>query len=195
MRGEGRNVSRPVEFSAARPLLADKAGREKSGLQAASPASTPPARSPQPSALSPRLADAALPSPGKSGCPVGPRGQTKTRGLEAKSKTKTHARFPPGRAKLHRGAARRARDGGAGRGSPGAVTAEALSSPSPCPRQPPPPTPGLTKVCQVPPPRLPSPSGSAASPAHLGAGARCPAPAHLGTRALARPPVAPTAAR
>lgn len=35
--GEGRNVSRPVEFSAARPLLADKAGRAKSGLQAVSP--------------------------------------------------------------------------------------------------------------------------------------------------------------
>lgn len=72
MRGEGRNVSRPVEFSAARPLLADKARREKSGLEAASPASTPPARSPQPSALSPRLADTALPSPGKSGYPGGP---------------------------------------------------------------------------------------------------------------------------
>lgn len=85
MRGEGRNVSRPVEFSAARPLLADKAGRAKSGLQAASPECTPPARSRAPRARgSPTLLCL---SPGKSGCPGGPEG-SEDRGFAAKAKPK-----------------------------------------------------------------------------------------------------------
>ncbi|XP_040597938.1 atherin-like [Mesocricetus auratus] len=176
VRGEGRNVSRPVEFSAARPLLADKAGRAGEVWAAACEPRIHPA-SPQPAAARPEPA-ARIPSPPRekrlSGRP--PR-TAKTRAACGNSHTKKGRPIPagrPGRARLHRGAA----DGGAGRGSAGAVTAEVLSSPSPCPRQPPPPTPGLTKVCQVPPPGQPSPWGSA--------GARRPAPAHLGARPLAR---------
>lgn len=190
-------MSRPVEFSAARPLLADKAGRAKSGLQAASPESTPQARSPQPRALSPRVAAATLPSPGKSGCPGGPEASEDRReGLRQKAKPK---RKPDSR--------RGARGSTAGQcAGPGMAVrgeeAPALSPPRgpfvtvtlPSPASTP--NPGLAKVCQVRPPRLPSPSGrERARPAHLSAGARCPLAqpplAHLSTRALARPRLPP----
>lgn len=89
MGSEGRNVSRPVEFSAARPLLADKAGRAKSPLQAPSPASAPHTRSQQPRALSPPIAAAALClPPWKSRCPGGPPRTAEIRGLGAKPKPK-----------------------------------------------------------------------------------------------------------
>lgn len=186
MRGEGRNVSRPVEFSAARPLLADKAGRAKSGLQAASPESTPQARSPQPRAPSPRVADAALPFPGEKRVSRRPRGQRRPWRACGKSKTKKDARLPPGRARLRGGAARWARDGGAGRGSASAVTAEALSSPSPCPRQPPPPSPGWQKFAKSGRPGCRAPRG--ARPVRL-TSARAP------TRPLAQPPLTSAPAR
>lgn len=95
MGSEGRNVSRPVEFSAARPLLADKAGRAKSPLQAPSPASAPHTRSQQPRALSPPIAAAALPSPLEkpvSGRPPEDSGDPRAWG---KTKTKKDARLPP----------------------------------------------------------------------------------------------------
>jgi hypothetical protein len=198
VRGEGRNVSRPVEFSAARPLLADKAGRAKSGLQAASPESTPQARSPQPRALRPRVAAAPLPSPrGKKLAVLAAPRTAETGGLATRKKKKKKAkpkRTPDSRQGARGSAAgQRAGPGMAVRGE----EAPALSPPRPFRhRHPalaslhppsPAPKPGLAKVCQVPPPRLPSPSGSAPSPAHLSAGARSPSPRSPQHR-RARPP-------
>lgn len=198
MGSEGRNVSRPVEFSAARPLLADKAGRAKSPLQAPSPASAPHTRSQQPRALSPPIAAAALClPPWKSRCPGGPPRTAEIRGLGAKPKPKrTPDSLPEAREAPPRGSGpdqgwrcgERKRRGCHRRGP--FVTAT-LPSPASTPN------PWLTKVCQVRPPSLPNPSGSAPSPARLAsprAPARPPSP-RSPQHPRARPPAAPTAAR
>lgn len=200
MRGEGRNVSRPVEFSAARPLPADKAGRAKSGLQAASPESTPQARSPQPCALSPQVAAATLPSPGKSGCPGSPEDSEDQRGLAAKSKSQK-SQTRAGRGARGSTAGQRAGPGMAVRGE----EAPALSPPRPFRHPHPalaslhPPTPGWQKFAKSGRPGCRAPrGGSAPSPAHLSAGARSsarPAPARSPRHPSACPPEAPTAAR
>lgn len=206
MRGEGRNVSRPVEFSAARPLLADKAGRAKSGLQAASPESTPQARSPQPRALRPRVAAAPLPSPrGKKLAVLAAPRTAETGGLATRKKKKKKqnrkGRQTPARAleAPRRGSAlgqgwrcgERKRQRCHRRGPFVTVT---LPSPASTP-PPPPPSPGWQKFAKSRRPGCRAPRG--ARPVRL-TSARAPArpaPAHLSTGALARPPAAPTAAR